>query len=195
MIPSPIVKTALLFVIIFGVVISSIAFAVLHMTDLDNRIDFKLSDQTGNIITQKKLENKYLAVFFGFTNCSHICPTGLAKLTHVMYNLEEEGLSNRVTPVFVSVDPERDTREVINQYLQYFHEAFIGLRGSKSEIETITEQFKTIFRKQTANDFGEYDVAHSSVIYIIDPFSRLVGYISNETDIEEAENQLKEFIL
>ncbi len=176
------------------VVISGVGFALLHKEDLDNRIQFSLVNQHGKPVSQEVYKGQYLLVFFGFTNCPHICPTGMDRLTRIVNQLDTFGLESRVTPVFISVDPDRDSPERIDYYLQSFHPRFQGLTGTTGSIQNTADSFKTFYKKH-ASLSDDYDVTHSSMIYVIDPFSRVVSTLSSNEEIPAAVVKLKEMIL
>lgn len=155
----------------------SLVFAVLYHEDGDNRVTFRLTDHEGRYVTQEDFLGKHLVVFFGFTNCSRICPVQMSKLTKVMMALDETGHGGRVTPVFVSVDPERDGPDEVAAYLTHFHERFVGLTGSRTALASTADAFKTLLDAPPTDAEPGYQLTHSSVVYVVDPFSRIIDYI------------------
>ena len=103
---------------------------------------FELSDQYRQAFDLERLKGKWSFVFFGYTYCPDICPTTLSALTGVVKQLQEDpqGLTN-IQVVFVSVDPQRDTPDVLEAYLKYFNEAFQGVTGAQQDIDSLTRQF------------------------------------------------------
>lgn len=188
-------NNVLLSLAIVGVIVAGFVFGIPHDEEIGNRVQFSLLDHTGQRVTQDDLVGQYLLVFFGFTNCPHTCPVGMAQLTKVVDQLDEAGFSARITPVFISVDPERDTVEVVNSYLQSFHERFVGLTGTPTALESAAESFNTFFQAQATAENGNFDVIHSSAAYVIDPYSRVVEYIAFETGVEAAAVRIKELLL
>ncbi|MGI9284145.1 MAG: SCO family protein [Pseudomonadales bacterium] len=180
---------------ITGLIVAGFVFGVPHNEEGNHRVQFSLLDHSGQSVTQDDLLGKHLLVFFGFTNCPHTCPVGMAKLTEVVNKLDAAGFAARVTPVFISVDPERDTVEVVNTYLQSFHERFVGLTGTRTALEGATRSFNTYFSAQATAENGDYDVTHSSVAYVIDPDSRVVEYIAFDTSVDTAVGKIKELLL
>ena len=135
-----------------------------------------------------------MLVLFGFRNCPDICPTQISKLSLVMRNLDKTGHRRLVTPIFISVDPERDKPENMASYLSPFHEEIVGLSGSRTALENPTRTFKTYL--QAADDlFNQtYSVTHSSLVYLVDlvdPFGRIVDHIAFESDAESITTKLK----
>lgn len=180
---------------IIGLIVAGFVFGLPHNEDIDNRVQFSLLDHTGKRVTQDDLMGQHLLVFFGFTNCPQLCPVGMAQLTEVVNQLDDAGFAARVTPVFISVDSERDTVEVVDAYLQSFHERFVGLTGTPTALESTARSFKTFFEAQAPTENGSYDVAHSSTAYVIDPYSRVVEYIAFDTGIEAAAERVKKLLL
>jgi len=187
-------KTILLFIIIIGVITLSFAFAIMHHEDNISGVNFSLIDQHNQPTTHKDLAGKHLLVFFGFTTCPDVCPTQLSKITQVMQALEEKGDSTRVRPVFITVDPERDTPEKIALYLSHFYDGFVGLTGSRVSLQQATDAFNTFLQKAPEPEDKDYNVSHSSLIYIVDPFSRIVDHIPFHSNIDDIIKQVKETI-
>jgi protein SCO1/2 len=111
-----------------------------------------------------------VTVFFGFTQCPDVCPVTLAEMAQVVRELGPDG--KRVQVLFVTVDPERDTQQVLKQYVPSFNPAFIGLYGDAEATARAAKEFKIYYRKQPAKD-GHYSVDHSAGTYILDPEGRL----------------------
>ena len=191
---TPLSKTILFFIVMIFVVVSGIGFAILHKEDLDNRIQFSLINHQGQYVSHETYKGQYLLVFFGFTHCPHICPTGMDRVTRIVRQLDTLGLEKRVTPLFVSVDPERDTPERLAYYLQSFHPRFQGLTGTGGAVQNAAESFKTFFKKQSSLS-ENYDVTHSSMVFLVDPYSRVVGTLSSDQEIPVAVTKIQEIIL
>ena len=188
-------KTAILCLVIPGVIITSFAFAIWHHDDGDSRVQFRLTSHTGDIITQNELRGRHLMVVFGFTSCHDICPTQMAELTQVMAALDQSGHGSRITPVFISVDPERDTPEKVAAYLEYFDDRFVGLTGSRPALKRAADSFKTLLEEDLSDDrTGDYPIAHSSVVYIVNPFSRIVDYLPGSADHHAMAEKIREII-
>jgi len=127
--------------------------------------DFTLTDQHGERFQLDQLRGKVVLLFFGYTYCPDICPTELASIAAVFDALEERAL--QVQGLFVTVDPERDTPEVLNNYVRYFHEDLIGLTGTAAEIERVALQYRVRYSKHELDD-GNYTIDHSAQLYVID---------------------------
>ena len=137
---------------------------------------FELTDQHQQPFTLERLKNKWSFVFFGYTYCPDICPTTLSTLTGVVKQLQTDpqGLSN-IQVVFVSVDPRRDTPEVLESYLKYFNESFQGVTGTQQAIDSLTRQFGAGYMLEPESSPGEYLVNHTSSIFLVDPHGQLLA--------------------
>ena len=129
---------------------------------------FSLFDQHGNPADQTVFEGQWDLVFFGFTHCPDICPTTLQVLSTAKTALEERGQSPLPRIVLVSVDPERDTPEIMSQYVDYFGDDNLGITGSLEEVRKLTSGLGIYFEKQSA-DGDDYVVDHSAAVLVIDP--------------------------
>lgn len=129
--------------------------------------DFTLMDQNGAIFNSNKLSGKYSLIYFGFTYCPDICPDSLEKITHVLDTLNSYNLS--VTPVFITIDPKRDTPEILKQYTSHFHKDFIALTGTDQQIKEVADLFKVYYQiAPEKKNTEDYMVDHSAFIYLMD---------------------------
>ena len=147
------------------------------------RIRFSLINQHNESVTAKQLSGKHMIVFFGYTSCPDICPTQLYKLDRAYKKLEKNGKAQMISPVFISVDPERDTQEQIEKYLSVFHSDIQGLTGTRAQLKQATESFHTLLQAPPASLDVFYTVTHSSLYYVVDEFGRIVDHIPYEADI------------
>lgn len=175
------------------VVVASAGFFYLHKEDLDTRVQFTLLDQTGASRNEKSYQGQYLLVFFGFTSCKHICPAGMASVTRISQKLEELGFRDRHKPLFISVDAPRDSVEEVANFVNRFHPRFDGLTGNASMLERASASFGAYSAKQEGID-GDYEVAHSTMIYLVDPYSRVVNAYSMNADVDETVNSILEHL-
>lgn len=129
---------------------------------------FSLVNQNGERVTQESYAGKYLLMFFGFTYCPDICPTELTKVTRVMELLPPD-VAAQVQPLFVSVDPERDTPELLKQYLTMFDPRIAGLTGTTEEIAAVTRAYRIYAAKVPWQGSADYLVDHSAMLYLMRP--------------------------
>jgi protein SCO1/2 len=193
--PTPVLKTMLLFTVTLVLAVTAFAFGVLHKETPGTQVRFSLIDHTGLNITQEDMRGQYLLVYFGFTNCARTCPIQMSQLTQVVQQLDRDKIENPITPVFITVDPERDTVERLDAYLQHFDSRFIGLTGSETALKQASRSFKALYTKSALAPSDNYEVSHSSVIYVVDPLSRVVDYIPFEADALAMAGRIKELIL
>ncbi|MCE2999295.1 MAG: SCO family protein [Betaproteobacteria bacterium] len=130
----------------------------------------ELTDHNGQRRTLTDFKGKVVTLFFGFTHCPDVCPTTMVEMANVMKELGPDAA--RVQVLFVTVDPERDTAEVLRRYVPAFHPSFLGLRGSAEETAKVAKEFKIHFQKQKLAS-GGYTVDHSAGTYILDGEGRL----------------------
>ncbi len=129
-----------------------------------------LTDHTGKARTLADFQGKVVVIFFGFTQCPDVCPATLSEMAKVVKELGADG--GKVQVLFVSVDPERDTRELLRQYVTAFHPSFIGLSGDAEATKIAAKEFKIYVQKQPAKG-GGYSVDHSAGTFILDGQGRL----------------------
>lgn len=129
--------------------------------------EFSLLDQTGGLVNADTFRGQWDLVFFGFTNCPDICPTTLQVLANARRELIDAGATSVPRIVLVSVDPERDTPELLGQYVSYFGEGNLGVTGTLEGIKTLTAALGIYFEKSLTDD--GYGVDHSAAVLVINP--------------------------
>lgn len=127
--------------------------------------DFALTATDGRRVGAEDLLGQPYMLFFGFTHCPEVCPTALAEISARLEDLGKD--ADRLIPVFVTVDPERDTAEYLAEYLGWFDPRIIGLRGTEAETEATARAFRATYRKVPL-DGGGYTMDHTAVIYLMD---------------------------
>ncbi|MGB5539050.1 MAG: SCO family protein [Gammaproteobacteria bacterium] len=144
---------------------------------------FELIDQNRQPFGLERLKGKWSLVFFGYTSCPDICPTTLSTLNGVVKKLraDPQGLAG-MQVVFVTVDPRRDTADVIDGYLKYFNEAFLGVTGAQQDIDSLARQFGAGYVTEPETVAGQYLVSHTSSIFLVDPRGRLLAAFSPPHD-------------
>ncbi|MET0052770.1 MAG: SCO family protein [Candidatus Thiodiazotropha sp.] len=136
--------------------------------------DFTLTDQFGKPFELTQLRGKLVLLFFGYTYCPDICPTELSNLAAVL-----DGLGDRaaqVQGVFVSLDPERDTPQVLQDYTRYFNPNLLGLTGSPEQVKHVAQQYRVQYQRHEKPD-GRYSLDHSADLYVIDPEGKLTAVV------------------
>lgn len=154
---------------------------------------FQLTDVNDNPFDSSTLNGKKAMIYFGFTHCPMVCPTAVSNMTMIMNELPAP-LAEQIIPVFISVDPDRDTPQVIKEYLEPFYPSFIGLTGDKEQVEQIKELFKVYAKKAPLGDEPisdeVYDMQHSSIIYIMNENGEYESHFTHETSVSKALEQI-----
>lgn len=164
-------------------------------TDVSNAkigVDFTLIDHNGN---SKRLSDFYgqaIVLFFGYIHCPDVCPTTLAEMAEAMNRLGND--ADKVTVLFVSVDPKRDTPDIMKAYVTSFHPRFIGLTGSATDIAEVGRAFKVVAEKRGDVAGGNYTIDHSAGAYIYDPSGRLRSYVTYGSGADVLVHDLKQVL-
>ena len=145
--------------------------------------DLVMLDQHGEPFDTASLRGKTVLMFFGFTQCPDICPATLAHLVQVYRGLEEEGVAASVVPVFVTIDPARDTPEQLLDYLAWFHPDLVGLTGSMAQVAEMARLYGAVFVAPDEAD-DDYAIAHSDYVYLIDDQGRVRNLYPADTAVE-----------
>ncbi len=139
--------------------------------------DFKLTDHTGKVRTLADFHGKAVVIFFGYTQCPDACPTTLSELNAAMARLGAD--ADRVQVLFVTVDPDRDTPELLSHYVPAFNPAFLGLYGDAAATAEVAKEFKVLYQKQPGATPGSYSMDHSAGTFIFDPQGRLRLFVTH----------------
>ncbi|ETR77236.1 copper-binding protein [Afipia sp. P52-10] len=152
---------------------------------------FQLVDQSGQAVTEKNLQGKPTIIFFGFTHCPDVCPTALFEMSEILRAMG--GDASRINAYFVSVDPERDTPEVMKSYLGSFDPNLKGLTGSPDQVAKIITAYRVYAKKVPLKD-GDYTMDHTALIYLMDREGRFVAPFNIKRQPEEAAADLKKYL-
>jgi protein SCO1 len=153
---------------------------------------FRLVDHHGATVSNRSYDGKLLLVFFGFTNCRAVCPRKLAEIDAVLDRLRE--LADRVQPLYVTVDPERDTPDVMRAFLEA-HPRFVGLTGDRAQIDEVKFRFRVFARRvEDAFDPGNYNVPHTAVTYLMSADGGYMAHFLDGTDVEQMANKIRELL-
>lgn len=169
--------------------------ASFHNTDItgaDYGRDFALTDHNGNPRTLADYRGKVVTMFFGYTQCPDVCPTNLSTMAAVMKQLGAD--SDKVQVLFITVDPERDTPELLKQYVPAFDPRFVGLYGTAEQTAAVAKEFKVFYRKSGDTNGLNYTVDHSAGTYVFDPEGRIRLYIKHGTGVDDITADLKRLL-
>ncbi|MEZ5919339.1 MAG: SCO family protein [Alphaproteobacteria bacterium] len=142
-----------------------------------------MTDHNGQRVSEKDFAGSYKLIYFGFTYCPAICPTELQKITRVMKALPEEAAA-KIQPLFITVDPERDTVPVMKDYVSLFDPRLIGLTGSRDDIDRTLDAYRIFATKVQEEGAEDYTMDHSSFIYLMSPDDRLISIYRIQDDAE-----------
>ena len=152
--------------------------------------EFSLKDMNNNLITDESFQGPLTAIFFGFTNCPDICPMTLNKMDIAISRLKKE---NKLLKLFfISVDPERDTPEVLKDYLNSFENNFVGITGEPEKIYLLSQSWGILSQKIFKDD-GEYNIDHSSPVILLKD-GKYIARISHKDDIKRTIKILKKYL-
>jgi protein SCO1 len=152
---------------------------------------FQLVDQNGKTVTNADLKGKWLLVYFGYTHCPDACPTALNDISIALDELGPK--RDTVRPVFITVDPERDTPEVLKSYVTAFDAPILALTGTPQEIAQAAKGYRVYYAKHPEAG-GDYSMDHSSVIYVMDPEGRFTASFTQENTPEQISERLKKLL-
>ncbi|XP_073132030.1 protein SCO1 homolog 1, mitochondrial-like [Henckelia pumila] len=147
---------------------------------------FNLIDHNGTSVSEKNFMGKWNLIYFGFTHCPDICPDELQKLASAIDKIKENS-GIEVVPIFISVDPERDTVEQVREYVKEFHPNLIGLTGTPDEVKKTARAYRVYYMK-TEDEGSDYLVDHSIVMYLMDPSMQFVKFFGKNEDITSLTN-------
>ena len=149
-------------------------FKSIDLTGADYAQGFSLLDHNGQLRTVKDFSGKAVVVFFGFTQCPDVCPASMAELAEVKRLLGADG--DKLQAIFITVDPERDTPELLKAYMGNFDPGFLALRPTPEQLPQVAKDFKIYYKKVDGKTRGSYTMDHSAGSYIYDPQGRVRLY-------------------
>jgi len=152
---------------------------------------FRLVDQNGRTFTDADLKGKWSLIYFGYTHCPDACPTTLNEIAIALQDLGPK--RDVVRPVFITVDPERDTPEVLKSYVTSFDAPILALTGTPAEIAQAAKDYRVYYAKHPEPG-GDYSMDHSSVIYVMDPEGRFTATFTPESSPEDIAARLKKLL-
>jgi protein SCO1/2 len=149
----------------------AVKFNSTDLTGLDFAKAFTLTDHHGQVKRLADYQGKAVFVFFGYTQCPDVCPTTMTDMAQVMKLLGKD--ADKLQVIFITVDPERDTKELLSQYVPQFDARFIGMYASLEETKKVATDFKVFFTKVPNKDGTSYSIDHTAAAYIYDPQGRV----------------------
>lgn len=165
------------------------SFKGIDITGADYAKTLAMPDIDGKPRSLEEFKGKVVVVFFGYTHCPDVCPATMAELAQVKQSLGADG--DRVQGIFVSVDPARDTPEILQAYMAGFDPGFVALRGTPEQTAAVAKDFKVFFAKVPGKTEGSYTVDHTAGSYIFDPAGRLRLFVRYGGGAEALASDLK----
>ena len=153
---------------------------------------FTLTDQTGHKVSSSAYRGKLMLITFGYTYCPDVCPTTLTTMTDALDDLGAQ--ADEVQPIFVTIDPERDTAKVLADYMKNFYPGFVGLTGSPQEITAVAKSYRVYYAKATPNDATDYLMDHSSLIYLTDRQGRTLTTMAHSTTPKQMAEKIRGYL-
>lgn len=154
---------------------------------------FSLVDHTGRRVTEKDFKGRYMLVMFGFTSCPDICPSGLQVMSAALDKLGPK--ADRITPLMITLDPERDTPQALAAYVPSFHKRLLGLSGSRDEIAAAAKQYRVYYKKvPDEKNPGAYSIDHSALIYLMGPDGAYVAHFPHATNPDALAERLAKLL-
>jgi len=150
---------------------------------------FQLTDQSGKRVTDKDFRGRYMLIYFGYSFCPDVCPTTLAVMAQALEKVGDR--ARRVAPILITIDPERDTPKVLEDYVKAFGPSFVGLTGSAAEIKDVEKKYR-VYAVKKPLEGGNYGMDHSSVIYLMGPNGKLVSFYDEAISPDDLAKELKQ---
>jgi protein SCO1/2 len=153
---------------------------------------FHLTDQNGKQVSDADFRGRYMLIYFGYSFCPDVCPTTLAIMGQALDKLGNER-AQRIVPVFITIDPARDTPKVLADYMKAFGPQFVGLTGSTAQIKAAEKEYH-VYAVKRPLEGGNYGMDHSSVIYLMGPNGKMVSFYDEAISPDDLAKDLKQKI-
>lgn len=153
---------------------------------------FRLTDHRGNRVTEASFRGRYMLIYFGYGFCLDVCPAELATMAAALDRLGDEAES--VQPIFITVDPARDTPEFLREYVARFHPRLTGLTGSPDEIAAAAKVYMVYYARAKSADNSDYLMDHTSFVYLMGPDGRYRTMFRRDTDPREMASKIGKFL-
>ena len=154
---------------------------------------FQLTDHTGQERTSESFHGQYTLVYFGYTFCPDVCPTGLQVMTQAIDQLDDK-TQNKITPLFITIDPKRDTVDQLNSYVSNIHPRLVGLTGTDEQIARAARAFRVYYSQSTEDESAsnDYLLDHTSIIYLMDSAGTYITHFTHTTTVSKIVATLKD---
>lgn len=149
---------------------------------------FRLTDQNGKPVSAADFHGRYMLIYFGYSFCPDVCPTTLSIMAQALDQMGAD--STRIVPIFITVDPTRDTPKVLADYMKAFGPRFVGLTGNDAEVKAVEKEYRVYAAKRPLEN-GNYGMDHSSVIYLMGPTGKLVSFYDEAISPDDLAKDLK----
>ncbi|MBS1095803.1 SCO family protein [Gluconobacter wancherniae] len=156
---------------------------------------YTLIDMHGHPVTERQFQGRYTLIYFGYTHCIDVCPLTLATVTQALDLMGKK--AHQIMPLFITVDPSRDTPDVVADYVSHFSPNIVGLTGTESQIHAVIESFHVMARRRdvpVGHMSSDYLMDHSSVLYLMDGDNRLVSVLPVDTSPQEIATRLSHLV-
>jgi protein SCO1/2 len=168
------------------------SFENTDVTGLEYGKGFSLTDHTGKPRTLADFRGKVVVMFFGYTQCPDVCPTTMVEMSKVMKDLGPA--ADKVQVLFVTLDPQRDTRELLAQYVPAFDKRFIGLYGNAEQTAAVAKEFKIFYSKVPGTTPGSYTIDHTAGSYVFDRDGKLRLFVRNGQDPRSIAHDIRQLL-
>jgi protein SCO1/2 len=168
------------------------SFENTDVTGLDYGKGFSLVDHTGKPRTLADFRGKVVVMFFGYTQCPDVCPTTMIEMAKVMKELGPA--ADKVQVLFVTLDPERDTREILSQYVPAFDKRFLGLSGNPAQTAAVAKEFKIFYTKVPGSSANTYTLDHTAGSYVFDQTGKLRLFVRNGQDPRSIVHDIRQLL-
>jgi len=154
---------------------------------------FTLVDGDGRMVTEASFRGRFMLVYFGYSYCPDVCPTTLAQMVAVLDKLPA-ARRQKVVPVFITVDPARDTPQVVKDYAAAFDSRLVGLTGSEEQVAAVEKAYKVYAAKVKGEDPASYTMDHSSIIYLMSPDGRFLAHFAHGVGTEDMAERIAKLL-
>lgn len=153
---------------------------------------FELVDQTGKTVTDADFKGKLMLIYFGYTYCPDACPTALGVMAAAIGKLDVAG--ERVAPILISIDPERDTPAALKDYVGNFHPRLVGLTGSAEQVAKAAKAYRAFYQKQPGAGGADYLMDHSTLIYLMGAEGQFLTFFGPQVTPDEVAEALRKYL-